>query len=73
MSGVDPLHVSFEDDSIGAPTTFQWDFNNDGIIYSTERDPNFTYETPGTHTVRLSIEADALEDDKVPVDPNNQG
>ena len=68
MSGVDPLHVSFEDDSIGAPTTFQWDFNNDGIIYSTERDPNFTYETPGTHTVRFSIEADALEDDKVPVD-----
>ncbi len=35
--------VSFSDTSAGAPTSWEWDFNNDGIIDSTQQDPTHIY------------------------------
>ena len=37
------------------PLTYEWDFDNDGIIDSTDRDPQHTYSTPGTHTISLTL------------------
>jgi len=54
--GEAPLTVQFTDTSVGYEiTTWQWDFNNDGIFDSTEQNPSFTYYTTGYHTVRLVI------------------
>jgi PKD repeat protein len=53
-SGVHPLVVTFTDRSTGVPTTWAWDFNNDGVIDSTVRNPAFTYTGAGTYTVKLT-------------------
>ena len=53
-SGVAPLTVQFTDRSTGVPTAWQWDFDNDGNVDSTEQNPSFTYTTPGTYTVVLT-------------------
>ena len=53
-SGDAPLTVSFTDTSTGAPTSWSWDFQNDGTTDSTARNPQFTYTTPGTYSVKLT-------------------
>ena len=53
-SGTAPLTVKFTDQSANYPTSWAWDFNNDGIIDSTQQNPTFTYTTPGTYTVTLN-------------------
>jgi len=51
-----PLTVQFTDTSVGVnSTSWQWDFQNDGIIDSTEQNPSFTYYTTGQTTVRLVV------------------
>jgi len=52
VSGVAPLTVTFEDTSSGLPTSWQWDFDNDGTIDSTEQNPTRTF-TAGTYSPRL--------------------
>jgi len=55
-TGVIPLTVQFIDTSVGYEiSSWQWDFNNDGVFDSTEQNPSFTYYTTGHHTVRLVI------------------
>ena len=54
QSGAAPLTVSFTDQSTGTPTSWAWDFNNDSTVDSTEQNPEFTYETAGTYTVKLT-------------------
>lgn len=51
--GLAPLTVTFTDSSAGNPTSWQWDFDNDGNIDSTERNPVRTFTTPGVYSVRL--------------------
>jgi hypothetical protein len=41
--------------STGDPTDFQWDFNGDGVIDSTEANPSYAYTTAGTYTVTLTV------------------
>jgi len=53
--GVEPFVVQFTDFSDGNPTTWRWDFNNDGQIDSYEQNPECTYLEPGIYTVSLSI------------------
>ncbi|RKY16013.1 MAG: hypothetical protein DRP82_00175, partial [Planctomycetota bacterium] len=53
--GVAPLTVSFTNKSTGNPTSWEWDFNNDGIVDSTDRNPRWTYNNPGVYTVRLKV------------------
>ena len=52
-SGPSPLTVQFTDESTGVPTSWQWDFDNDSVIDSTEQNPSYTYTTPGTYSVKL--------------------
>ncbi|AFD00398.1 PKD repeat-containing protein [Methanocella conradii HZ254] len=53
--GLAPLTVRFTDESSGAPTSWAWDFDNDGTIDSTEQNPVYTYAEPGVYTVNLTI------------------
>jgi PKD repeat protein len=48
-----PLQVQFTDTSSGQPTSWQWDFDNNGSVDSTQQNPRHTYTTPGNYTVRL--------------------
>jgi formylglycine-generating enzyme required for sulfatase activity len=50
--GTVPLTVQFADTSTFA-TSWQWDFQNDGVIDSTQQNPSFVYTSPGTFNVRL--------------------
>ena len=52
-SGTLPLVVQFTDTSTNAPTSWQWDFDNDGTVDSTQQNPSFTYTTAGLFSVRL--------------------
>jgi PKD repeat protein len=62
-SGSAPLTVRFSDSSTGtAPLTYEWDFDNDGEEDSDSRDPTFTYISPGTYTVKLTVTNDVDTD-----------
>jgi len=51
--------VSFSDESHSGSsssiTSWRWDFDNDGTVDSTEQDPEYTYTSPGTYTVSLTV------------------
>ena len=61
-TGYLPLVVYFSDQSIGNILSWQWDFNNDGIIDSYNQNPNFTYNQIGTYSVALTISDGTNED-----------
>jgi len=48
------LTVNFSD-IIDSHSSWQWDFNNDGVVDSDERSPSFTYTEAGLYTVNLSV------------------
>src|SRR5690606_27505291 len=54
-SGNYPLTVQFTDLSTGSPATWDWDFQDDGVIDSHDKNPVFTYSTPGNYSVRLMV------------------
>ena len=54
INGTAPLSVSFSDSSTNSPTIWAWDFNNDGIIDSTTKNPTYIYKTSGTYSVKLT-------------------
>lgn len=47
--------VEFSNFSIGEIQEYQWDFENDGIIDSYQRDPVYTYADTGWYSVKLSV------------------
>ena len=47
--------VLFTDTSSGSPTSWAWDFQNDGVVDSTERNPTYVYTTAGTYSIRLTV------------------
>ena len=53
-SGPAPLSVTFSDASTNQPTSWAWDFQNDGSVDSTAQNPVFTYNTAGTYSVKLT-------------------
>jgi PKD repeat protein len=53
-SGTVPLTVQFTDLSTNSPTSWKWDFTNDGAVDSTDQNPSYTYTTTGTYTVKLT-------------------
>jgi PKD repeat protein len=61
-TGETPLKVQFTDESLGSPTAWKWDFDNDGITDSTQQSPIFTYKEPGTYTVELEASGPYGED-----------
>jgi YVTN family beta-propeller protein len=52
-SGSAPLSVQFTDLSENA-TGVSWDFDNNGVIDSTDQNPVYTYATQGIYTVNLT-------------------
>jgi PKD repeat protein len=54
LTGYPPLEVQFTDISTGEAQAWEWDFNGDGIIDSTEQNPQYTYNEPGNYTVSLT-------------------
>jgi PKD repeat protein len=54
-TGTAPLTVQFTDSSTGAPDTWAWDFQNDGTTDSASQNPQFTYTSPGTYSVKLTV------------------
>ncbi len=67
-SGDAPLAVQFTDASTGSPTSWAWDFENDGVVDSTEQNPLHTYTTEGTYTVNLTVANAAGSDTLVKTD-----
>lgn len=55
QSGIAPLTVHFTDQSTGEINGWEWDFDNDGTIDSTEQSPSHIYETSGTYSVSLKV------------------
>ncbi len=53
--GTLPLEVQFCNYSIGDIQSYEWDFNNDGVIDSYEEEPEYTYEDTGYYSVKLTI------------------
>ncbi|MBI4945145.1 MAG: T9SS type A sorting domain-containing protein [Bacteroidetes bacterium] len=51
--------VKFTDLSWGAtnPTSWQWDFDNNGTVDSTTQNPTYTYTNAGTYSVTLTASA----------------
>jgi PKD repeat protein len=54
-SGTAPLTVYFFGNPSQSITSWAWDFNNDGIIESTEPYPVHTFSIGGTYTIRLTV------------------
>jgi S-layer protein (TIGR01567 family) len=56
INGALPLNVTFTDQSTELPAnaTWQWDFDNNGIVDSTEQNPKYTYASEGSYTVTLA-------------------
>jgi uncharacterized protein (TIGR02145 family) len=52
-SGEAPLTVNFTDLTTDNPTSWQWDFGDDGT--STQQNPTHTYNNEGTYTVSLTV------------------
>jgi PKD repeat protein len=53
--GYYPLTVHFTDRSRGSPTSWAWDFDNDGTVDSTSQNPSWTYSRSGTYSVALTV------------------
>ena len=64
-SGSNPLNVQFTDQSTGTVTGWAWDFNNDGTVDSTSKNPTYSYSNPGTYTVKLTITNTMGTDDEI--------
>ena len=69
-SGNAPLTVSFTDlsSASSAIDSWQWDFDNDGTIDSTQQNPTFVYMTPGIYSVSLAVSAGGFSDELVITD-----
>ncbi|MFA5375475.1 MAG: NosD domain-containing protein [Dehalococcoidia bacterium] len=66
-SGTAPLTVHFTDQSKGSPTSWAWDFDNNGVTDSTDQNPTHVYSA-GTYTVKLTIANSANSDDEIKTD-----
>jgi len=65
--GAGKAKVSFADTSTNFPTSWAWDFDNDGSVDSTEQNPTHTYRSVGRHTVKLMATNGEGSDDEVKV------
>jgi PKD repeat protein len=65
INGEAPLEVVFNDLSTGNPTTWEWDFDNNGTIDSQVQNPVWTYSNPGTYSVKLTVSDGTSSNTKV--------
>jgi PKD repeat protein len=67
-SGPMPLLVDFTDESTGSPTSWEWDFDNNGTVDSYDQNPSHTYSSAGTYTVKLTVSDGVDNDDEIKTD-----
>lgn len=67
-TGDAPLTVHFTDASTNTPTSWAWDFDNDGSTDSTEQNPTYEYADEGTYMVKLTVTNAAGSDDETKPD-----
>jgi PKD repeat protein len=60
--------VQFSDISSGNPTSWAWDFDNNGTIDSTEQNPIYQYPAAGTYSVTLTVSNPYGSDTKTKTD-----
>jgi len=60
--------IQFTDLSTGNPTSWEWDFENDGIIDSYEQNPEWTYNEIGIYSVSLIVSDGTNEDTELKED-----
>ena len=65
-AGASPLAVAFTNNSIGAVSSFSWDFG-DGAS-SSQANPNYVYNVPGLYTVSLTATGPGGSDTAILVD-----
>ncbi|MDA3813393.1 MAG: PKD domain-containing protein [Candidatus Cloacimonetes bacterium] len=68
LTGNSPLEVNFTDLSTGDPTTWLWDFDNDGFMDSNEQNPINIYDDVGVYTVSLTVSDGTNTDIEIKVD-----
>lgn len=57
--------VQFTDQSTNSPATYAWDFDDNGVVDSTDRNPSYEYSKAGSYTVRLNVTNGAGTDEEV--------
>jgi len=67
-NGPPPLEVQFSDKSTGNISSWEWDFNNDGVVDSIIQNPKYTYESTGNYTVSLTVSGPTGNDTEVKKD-----
>jgi PKD repeat protein len=68
LSGAVPLQVQFTDASIAENTTittWQWDFNTDGTIDASTKNPSWVYNETGKFTVSLTVSDGDILDSEI--------
>ena len=62
QTGHAPLTVQFNDmcNTLYPITSWNWDFENDGVFDSDLQNPIYEYSEPGTYTVRLQVTIDTI-------------
>jgi len=60
--------IQFTDLSTGNPTSWEWDFENDGTIDSYEQNPEWTYYDVGIYSVSLIVSDGTNEDSEIKED-----
>jgi PKD repeat protein len=68
VSGSAPLSVDFKDTSTNLPTSWAWDFDNNGSVDATTQNPTFSYAAPGTYSVKLTATNTAGSDSETKTD-----
>jgi PKD repeat protein len=69
VTGEAPLFVNFTDTSTDGPTSWQWDFTNNGSTDSTSQNPSgVEYATPGVYSVKLTATNEFGSDENIRVD-----
>ncbi len=61
-------HIQFTDQSLGLLTSWEWDFDNDGTIDATERNPVYEYTEKGLYTVKLTVSDGNNNDTEIKTD-----
>lgn len=56
-SGQAPVEIRFNDQSFGDIDTWEWDFDNDGVVDSNLQNPQHTYSEAGNYTVSLTVKS----------------
>ncbi len=60
--------IQFTDLSTGTPTSWEWDFDNDGTIDSYDQNPVWSYPASGTYTVSLTASDGTNTDTETKID-----